>query len=216
MSRIRVSRMAVVILGAAVLGVGTLLAVFVLSNRPAGTSGLSAETVTVAGETVLVARDPQKAVRLVGNVGEAPSEQGQPLPPAPEQQPTTLPAPTETPVPTPIPTATPVPEPVVFIDYTVQPNDSLYGIALRPDTSIALMAHYGIDQEDLVPGEVIKLPVGNPAYCPENLQPYAVGEGDTAFSIARQFGITADQLREFNGLDEDYTVYVATIICVPR
>jgi LysM repeat protein len=96
----------------------------------------------------------------------------------------------------------------------VQAGDTLYGIAKARVTSITLMARHGIAQDNLTPGNVIQIPVGNPAYCPGR-RPYAVGEGDTAFGIARKFGTTAENIRSINGLDANYTIYAASIICVP-
>lgn len=143
------------------------------------------------------------------------------------EQPTTAPvegqaqesAPTAVP-----PTLTPVPqtftqpasvEPIIFINYTVQSSDTLYSVSSsRMDTSIALMSRFNISAEDLVGGTVIQLPVGNPAYCPSS-RPYAVGEGDTAFSVARRFGTTHDTLKAMNNLDANYTIRLAEIICVP-
>jgi LysM repeat protein len=106
-------------------------------------------------------------------------------------------------------------DPVIFIDYRVQPGDTLYRISSnRIDTSISLMARYNISAEDLVVDRVIRLPIGNPDYC-INRRPYAVREGDTAFSVARRFNISLDDLRAVNNLDANATIYVATIICLP-
>ncbi len=127
--------------------------------------------------------------------------------------------PTVAPSPTPniLPSVTPGPpavEPVIFVSYTVQPGDTLYSISTRQDTSISLMARFGISSVNMVPGTVIQLPIGNPAYCPGNL-PYAVAEGDTAFSIAAKCGTTVQELQRINNLDANFTVYSASIICVP-
>jgi LysM repeat protein len=147
---------------------------------------------------------------------QTPGEQAQETAVETEPAPTSVgESPTAIPVPTPVPTLPPV-EAVILQPYTVQAVDTLFSIATRPDTSIALMAQYGLSQDDLVPGAVIDLPVGNPAYCPQaDRQPYAIGEGDTAFSIGRKFNSSAEELREMNNLDASYTVYAATIICVP-
>lgn len=200
---------------AIVMGSGGFLALSYLRNRPDAPPGQ--EPVTVNGVQVLVELNPDKTVEIVGPAAvaetspqdqEQPSEQQQPAATAVPTQP---PVPTATPIP---PTPTPVPEKVIFETYTVQPNDSLYEIAKRVDISIALMAQHGISNEDLTPGQQIRLPKGNPAYCP-GYRPYAVGEGDTAFSIAHRFNIDADELQRINNLDQNYTVRVADIICVP-
>ncbi|MEM7112794.1 MAG: LysM peptidoglycan-binding domain-containing protein [Chloroflexota bacterium] len=104
---------------------------------------------------------------------------------------------------------------IVFIDYTVQANDTLYKIATtRPDSSIALISRFGLSSDDIVQGSVIRLPIGNPAYCPGG-RPYAVGEGDTAYSVARRYGTTHQNLQTINRLDANFTIKIGTIICVP-
>jgi LysM repeat protein len=205
---------------AIILAAGSFLAMTYIQGRPDTPQGTA--VTTIEGFDVTVNGDPAKAVRVLnlevapGDVQpqEPPSEPSAELDQA-QQEPALTP--TEAlPEPTQQPTATPAPEPIIFEQYLVQESETLYSIARRLDTAIALMARYGIAQDDLVPGNVISLPVGNPAFCPGALQPYAVGEGDTAFSVGRRFNITADDLRQLNGLDENYTIYGASIICVPR
>ena len=105
-------------------------------------------------------------------------------------------------------------DPIIYQSYTVQANDTLYNITRQFNTSVTLMAVKGISQDDLAPGTVIQVPVGNPAYCP-GLQPYAIAEGDTIFSIAQRRNTTKETLRTINNLDANYTIYSGTIICVP-
>ncbi len=219
------------IIMAIVLGIGGYLILAFMQNRPDAPEGAVPQTVNDV--EVLLNFNPENAVRIVGPAGapigaggnqpqtQLPTDntttQVQPTAQPTQEQPDNTtqqaPLPTETPIP-PTPVPTPVPEKVILIQYQVQANDSLYSIAQRVDTSIALMASRGISADSLIPGNTIELPVGNPAYCPGR-QPYAVGEGDTAFSIARRFGITAADLQAINGLDANFTVRVADIICVP-
>lgn len=201
---------------AIILALGLFLVVLFIQNRPEVPEGT--ELQIVEGVEVRVNPDPAKEVVMVQPVNvEQPVTDPQPQPAAPAPQEVT-PVPPAPPTETPAPQVAAQPAPpansVIFIDYVVQPGDTLYSIARRKDTSIALMAQHSISAEDLVPGQVIKLPIGNPAYCAPR-QPYAVAEGDTAFSIARRHGISADELRAINNLDANYTVYAATIICVP-
>ncbi|MCB8946324.1 MAG: LysM peptidoglycan-binding domain-containing protein [Ardenticatenaceae bacterium] len=114
----------------------------------------------------------------------------------------------------PLNTANQTVDAIIYQSYVVQANDSLYNITRQLNTSITLMAVKGIDQEDLVAGQTIQVPIGNPAYCP-GLSPYAVAEGDTIFSIAQRRNTTPDNLRTINTLDANYTIYSGTIICVP-
>lgn len=213
----------IIITMAIILAAGSFLALTYIQGRPDVPTGTI--VTNVEGVDVTVKSDPDKEVRVLSFQGALadssmiPEEQPSLQPPDQSQvQPEPVELPTEEPA-TPVipPTSTPVPDPIIFEQYVVQQGDSLYGIATRPDTAIALMARYGISQDDLVPGTVIQLPVGNPSFCAGGgNQPYAVGEGDTAFSIGRRFGISADELRVINNLDENYTVYGASIICVPH
>jgi len=203
---------------AVILALGLFLIVLYIQNRPEVPEGT--ELQIVEGIEVRVNPDPAKEVIIVPPVAvEQPITDIQPSPADPAlQQPTpavVAEPPTATPMPQAVATAVPPrPDSVIFVDYAVQPGDTLYSITKRMDTSIALMARFGLSAEDLVPGKVIKLPVGNPAYCAPR-RPYAVIEGDTAFSIARRHGISAEELRAINTLDANYTIYTATIICVP-
>jgi outer membrane biosynthesis protein TonB len=90
-------------------------------------------------------------------------------------------------------------EKVIFQSYTVGDNDSLYNITRQMATSITLMAVHGISQDDLITGQVMQVPVGNPAYCPGYF-PYAVGEGETVVGIAQKRSTTADNIKAINRL----------------
>ncbi len=179
-------------------------------------TAVSGETINVAGQEIVVNRDASKAVRLL-----TPEEQiVEAAQPEPAAEPET--APTETPVPAePVITAVPVQEvatavdKIITVSLPIVSGDTLYSISQRIDTSIALMADRGISQDDLVPGTNIPLPIGNPAYCIDGRRPYAVGEGDTAFSIGQKFNIKAEELQTINKLDDAFTVRVADILCVP-
>ncbi|MCA9932708.1 MAG: LysM peptidoglycan-binding domain-containing protein [Ardenticatenaceae bacterium] len=230
MQKVQSSIILLMIFMAVVFGVGGYLILTYLQDRPDMPEGTIPQTVNDA--EVLLTFNPENAVRIVGPASAAigsPGQQAQPaidsgvaqteitaVPTTPAldsaaQQQTELP--TATPIP-PMPEPTAVPPKITTIPYPVQSGDSLYNIARRTDTSIALMAEYGISATTLIPGTIIDLPIGNPAYCPGR-QPYAVGEGDTAFSIGRRFGISAEDLQAINGLDASFTVKVADILCVP-
>ena len=204
-----------------ILAAGLFLAVRAMQNRPE--SADNREVVTVAGQPIRVSRDVSKAVRLL-TPEEVAVAVVQPEAAPVEAQPA-QPAPVETPVlpaavmvePTAVPPAVVAPvavEKIIITNLAIGSGDTLYSISQRIDTSIALMADRGISQDDIVPGTTIPLPIGNPAYCPGR-RPYAVGEGDTAFSIGKKFNVSAEELRTINTLDEAFTVRVADILCVP-
>ncbi|NLF63021.1 MAG: LysM peptidoglycan-binding domain-containing protein [Chloroflexi bacterium] len=179
--------------------------------------------------TVYVNQNPASAVMLPGQ---------QPQPPLlPDQQPTTefqpvVPTattepvvevqvqPTEAPPPAVAPQVTtgqgvvPGVEPIIFIDYVVAADDTLYKITTKQTTSIELMAERGIDAHDLTPGATLRLPVANPAYC-SGSRPYVIRPGDTAYSIANRLGTTAQRLQELNNLNAEYSIDIADVLCVP-
>jgi LysM repeat protein len=103
---------------------------------------------------------------------------------------------------------------IIFISYQVQPEDTLYRIQEKQITSIALMARFGISAEDIVVGNVLNLPVGDPNACGD-WRPYVVLNGDTSFGLSQYYGITLAELQARNGLDANYSIYETEVICVP-
>lgn len=203
-----------IVIMAVITAVGLFLAWSYISRRPELPEG--SYRTTVENVELVVNRDPDKQVRLIAPLPDQTQLQpdNQTTQPEPAQPAASAEVPTETPVPPPEPTATPLPDSVIFIDYVVQPNETMYSVALRWETSIALMAQEGIAQDNLVPGQTIKLPVGNPAFCPGR-KPYAVAEGDTAFNISRITGVSLEDLKTINNLNEAFDIKAAQILCIP-
>ncbi len=228
-----------IMLMAIILAVTAALAYFYILNRPEYPEGTY--TVIVEGEEILIDSDPELSVRLL----QTPEIQQPALPEVTVDNgqgggdgsgatliPPTVPPPVVTPLPvTPIPVTpipptpippTPIPPtplppvPQVIIEnYQVVQGDTLYGITTKRNTTIALMARYGIDATDLVPGTFIPLPVANPAYCPGNF-PYVVQEDDTLSSIAIKCETTVAILKQINGFGDNYRLDVTDVICVPN
>ncbi len=224
-----------IIFMAIILAVGSFLAISYVQRRPAeapapaGGDNVGGVSVNVEGIDVQLRGDLIQQVRIINPADvqtiplatDAATDQNQTVdggqdsqnPPADQQnqqteQPT--PFPTNTPEPPPLPAA----EPIITIDYVVQEGDTLYKIADLFNTAIVLMAERGISQDDLVAGQTIAVPVGNAEICPGR-QPYVVKEAETAFAIGQKFGVNAEEIQAINGLDENYTVYAGTVICVP-
>ncbi len=112
---------------------------------------------------------------------------------------------------------TPTVEKIIFTSYTVQNGDTLYSVAAHFGwtSTISLMAKYNIAADNIVPGNILTpFPVANPAYCPGS-RPYVVEESESAYTISQTVGTTIDVLKEMNGLDDNYTVYVTDVLCVP-
>lgn len=51
---------------------------------------------------------------------------------------------------------------------------------------------------------------------PGGQRTYTVKAGDTCFGIAQEFGVTVDQLRAANGLDEACTIYPDQELVIPN
>lgn len=243
MQKPRSSIILLIVIVTTLLAIATSLALFALQARPdspedvaevpAGEEAAQTETqlVTVEGVEVRVLRSidnqlfmqpvvPQiEVVVPTQPVQEAPQTQEQPtqVPEQTQEQPAQQTDQTQQVIQAtavPVGTANQGVDPIIYQSYTVQNNDTLYNITRQLNTSVTLMAVKGIDQDDLVVGTAIQVPVGNPAYCP-GMRPYAIGEGDTIFSIATRRNTTVETLRSINNLDANYTIYSGTIMCVP-
>lgn len=205
----------VLMMSAVLCAVATFVAVRLLVDRsnPEVIRFANLQEVTVEGMTIRLDIDPEKAVYFAqefdqGGIPESVTPQA----PPPTQPPQEVAQPTATPPP---PTATPVPDPVIFKQYVVQQGDSLYKIGREQNSSIELMALYGIDGDDMVPGKTLeKLPYANPAYCPGN-RAYVVRDHDTLHGIANAFNTTPQAILELNGFDSNYVIKTTEVICIP-
>jgi len=204
---------------AIILAVGVFMVIMVVSRRPSPGD----RTVNVNGEFVLLEVDPNS--RPVVQTAPAPA-----IEEAPAEQPAVEPVVTEETEVTLDEPATAVPqseataettggiggaieEKYIFTNYVVQPQDTLYSLARRNNTTIALLARFGT--ATLIPGQTVVITTANPNFCPGQ-RPYIVQEGDTAFAIATRYGITVQQLAEMNGYpDGNIPLYVTDVICVP-
>lgn len=217
----RLPQLIIIILAAILLALGVFLATPLVRGRPELPRGTY--DVLVEGNRVRVVMDPAQEVYLVPVGGPAPGTGGQSVVPqlatvTPVILPTSAPATVAPPLPTaPPPTITPIPQAacILFTNYTVQAGDTLFSISRKFVTSIALMARHGISSTSLVPGNVIRVPVGDPSCCSGGWQPYVVEEGETWFGIASHKGITTDALLQGNGLSSGATLYLASVICTP-
>lgn len=226
-----------IIVATAIIAIaGFILVSFLLgpndASAPAGTEGVGwlEEQRNVDGQLVTVRFDPNKTVSILPPPVEVVPPEALPPTETPIVPPeATPPAGETTPVPVTPPIAilptsqpiapTPAPDKYIFVQYTVGPNDTLFSISQfhitrGQPTSVALMARFGIDATDLVAGVSLNIPVANPAYCP-GLRTHIVLESENAFRIAQKYGITVDYLRQLNGLDANYTVFVTDVLCVP-
>ncbi len=221
MQKLRFPIVFTMMLIAIILAIGVFLAINAIQNRSSseGPPELTANNflVTVGSETVSLQVDPNTRPTIIDTsvIEESPRVDQ----PVDQQVSTATPEPTLPPAiveqATAVPAAPTTVEKIIYQPYTVQQGDTLYSLSQAFVTSIALMADKGISQTNLVPGTTINIPVGNPQYCAGRGRPYAVGEGDTAYNLGQRFNTSAQNLQALNGLDANYTIKIADIICVP-
>jgi LysM repeat protein len=135
--------------------------------------------------------------------------------PAPET--TEEPAPDATEEPAPV-EAAPVSAPA---QYTVQPGDNLFRIALRFNTTVsALAAENGITNPRLIyVGQVLRIP-GAPPVSPTPPPPPAEGvhivqRGENLYRIAIRYGTTVQQLVQINNIPNPNIIFVGQALTIP-
>ena len=219
-------RMVFVLMVSAVFcAIATFVALAVIIDRsetPPPQAGEIPVVITVAGTPVALYPDTNKTVLLVSEVGTAVvPESGNPEQATADAAATAVIVPTDTVIilptstPSPIPPPpTPIPPEVIFTPYVVQPGDSLYGITQKQNTSIDLMARYGISSSDLVAGNTLNLPIANLAFCP-GMIPHVVRDQQTVYSIGRIYGSSPQAIAAVNNLDANYTIKTTQVLCIP-
>ncbi|AZO94634.1 LysM domain-containing protein [Halocella sp. SP3-1] len=101
--------------------------------------------------------------------------------------------------------------------YSIKPGDTFYSIAQRYDTTVPALvsANPGIDFNNLQPGMTICVPRQKQyPSCPEGNY-YTIKANDTFFSIARNFNISVDDLREANPAVNPDKLITGQVICIP-
>ena len=205
---ITVAAMAAIFAISLYLGVIYLQARSNMAPAPPSTGPTTEETI-IEGKTVLYTTYPDEAVTLLSTSENSAIGTGQ-------GSSSTSIAPTAIPPTAVPPTATPAPE-IIFTSYIVQNGDTLYSIASHFGwtSTISLMAKYNIAADHIIPGNTLSpFPVANPAFCP-GYRPYVVEESESAYTISQITGTTIETLKEINHLDDNYTVYVTSVLCVP-
>ena len=198
-----------IIILAIVMAFGVFLTMMYLQRRPPDNS----QTVTVEGQEIVVNPAPDSQVIIVPQESETIIIEPQAAPPVEQTAPTNTPEPPP-PVTVIPPTAVPAASMYNFTYHTVVGADTLYSLARQYNTSIPLMARFGISSALMIVGNVLEIPVANPAYCP-GYQPYVVIEGDTPFGISAGAGISLEEFGRINNLDANYAIYETQVVCIP-
>lgn len=136
--------------------------------------------------------------------------------------------PTATETPTPQPTFTPLPP----LEYRIQPNDNCLTIAFNfgvSVNSIIQLNKLSPACDNLVVGNILLIPQPTPTPSPQptntlspqqatevacQLFPYKVQSGDTLSGIARNYNVSADAIKSYNGLPSD-VVYEGMTLNIP-
>ena len=167
---------------------------------------------------------------VAANLFQTQTERGGTVPVVQPTTEVTQPEPTTAPDQSVVPTLTPIPsapqlggsvlasgDAIIFRQYTVGASDTMYSLSIRTDfdTSIGLMALYGIDTSDFVAGNVINLPIVNPNYCSGARAVHLILEGETVFRIADKYSTTIEAIAAANGLGADYRIRTNDVLCIP-
>ncbi|MBW1872021.1 MAG: LysM peptidoglycan-binding domain-containing protein [Deltaproteobacteria bacterium] len=210
--------MFLLLVSAVFCALATYTAVNLVTNRTEATQVNQAtqrRQVVVDDMLITLNPDPKKAISIPGEIvisaDTLSKAQDLQFSPTVGILATNAPEPMQTQVP---PSPTPIPLKVKIITYIVKQGDNLYSISDTYNSSIELMALHGIDDDDLVPGQSLELPVANPDYCPDS-RAYVVRDHDTVFSISQTFGTTPEAIRLRNELNSDFLIKAADVICVP-
>ncbi len=102
--------------------------------------------------------------------------------------------------------------------YTVQPGDTLWGIAQRFSTTVdSLVEMNGIADPNLIyAGQVLSLPGVTASSGETGATPstYTVQPGDTLWGIAQRFSTTVDSLVELNGIADPNLIYAGQVLLI--
>lgn len=102
-------------------------------------------------------------------------------------------------------------EPIESATYAVKSGDTLWSIARRTDTTVdQLMAWNGI--KDVTALEVGTVLVLTKPATPSSPSTHTVKKGDTAWSITRKYGLTLEQLVEWNRLGDPSVLVVGQVL----
>jgi LysM repeat protein len=99
--------------------------------------------------------------------------------------------------------------------HKVEWGETWYGLARRYEVSAAALAAANpeVNPERLRSGQVLRIPV--PTGAAAGRRTHKVGAGDSLWGIARRYGVTMEQIRRANGLQND-RVRLGQTLVIPR
>jgi LysM repeat protein len=99
--------------------------------------------------------------------------------------------------------------------HAVAAGDTLYGISQQYGVDWAQVAEANglATPNQLYPGQLLKIPPDVPGPTPEFN--HRVHNGETLSALARQYGLSADDLAAANGLSAPYTIYSGQTLIIP-
>lgn len=106
--------------------------------------------------------------------------------------------------------------PVVIIPtHTVAAGDTLYGISRRYGVEWAQLAEANglATPNQLYPGQLLKIPPDVAG--PTPVFGHQVHRGETLSGLARQYGLSAAELAEANGLVAPFVIYTGQVLVIP-
>lgn len=96
--------------------------------------------------------------------------------------------------------------------YTVQPGDTLSGIAAKLGVAQSQISGFHSDNPNLIyPGEVLNISGGSPQPSAEY---YTVRSGDSLSAIAARYGTSWQHIRDLNGLSNPDLIYPGQVLRV--
>lgn len=123
-------------------------------------------------------------------------------------------------------TGTTPPTQTDYVNYTVKSGDSIWTIASDYDTTVDdIKKLNNLTTSSLKIGQILKVPTAQVIVEPEPGEPpyqptepsgntYTVQRGDTLYSIANRFGVTATEIRNLNNLTSD-VLTIGQVLLIP-
>lgn len=104
-----------------------------------------------------------------------------------------------------------------YINYTVKSGDSLYSIAQKNNLTVQELKNYNNLTNDVLQiGQTIRIPiVANGQLPTDNYINYIVKSGDSLYSIGKKYGLTIQELIDYNNLDNT-VLSIGQVIKIPK